>query len=131
MNTEINTAATRVIAVTSGKGGVGKTNVAINLATVLAQAGQSVTLLDADLGLANIDVLLNLRPLRNLSHVIRGECDLEDIIITGPLGVRIVPAASGIRMMSSLSVQQQAALIHGVATLNRETDTLLIDTSAG
>ncbi len=121
----------RVIAVTSGKGGVGKTSVSINLALALAQTGQAVTLLDADLGLANIDVLLNLRPLRNLSHVIQGECELADITIPGPLGIRIVPAASGVKMMSQLSVRQQAALIHAFDDLEQSTDTLIIDTSAG
>ncbi|MDX1518743.1 MAG: MinD/ParA family protein [Gammaproteobacteria bacterium] len=122
---------TKVIAVTSGKGGVGKTNVSINLAIALSQIGHKVTLLDADLGLANIDVLLNLRPLRNLAHVIRGECGLEDIIIPGPLGINIVPAASGVKMMSSLSVPQQAALIHAFGSLDQNSDALIIDTSAG
>lgn len=122
---------TKVIAVTSGKGGVGKTNVSINLAMTLSQLGQTVTLLDADLGMANIDVLLNLRPLRNLSHVIQGECQLGDIIIPGPLGVRIVPASSGVKMMSNLSVRQQVALIHAFSHLDQNTDVLIIDTSAG
>lgn len=122
---------TQVIAVTSGKGGVGKTNVSINLAMALSEAGSTVTLLDADLGLANIDVLLNLRPLRNLSHVIEGECLLDDIMIPGPLGVRIIPASSGVRMMSNLDVRQQGALIHAFSDMNNATDVLIIDTSAG
>jgi flagellar biosynthesis protein FlhG len=122
---------TRVIAVTSGKGGVGKTNVSINLALSLSGLGHTVTLLDADLGLANIDILLNLRPLRNLSHVIEGECELADIIIPGPLGIRIIPASSGVRMMSNLDVRQQAALIHAFGDLHNDTDILVVDTSAG
>ena len=89
------------IAVTSGKGGVGKSNVTINLAVTLAQAGEEVMVMDADMGLANIDVLLGLSPGLNLSHVINGECSLEETIIDGPAGIRIVPASSGVAMMSS------------------------------
>ena len=88
--------AVRVIAVASGKGGVGKTNVSVNLAAALALAGQRVMLMDADLGLANVDVLLGLEPSFDLQHVIAGEKNLDDIIIEGPLGIHVVPASSGI-----------------------------------
>ena len=88
-------ANTRVVAITSGKGGVGKTNVSVNLAVAMSDAGQRVMLLDADLGLANVDVLLGLQPECNLSHVIDGERTLEEIILTGPAGIMVVPAASG------------------------------------
>lgn len=122
---------TRVLAVTSGKGGVGKTNISINLALALADRGKSVTLMDADLGLANIDVLLNLRPLRNLSHVIEGDCELKDILIDGPNNIRIIPASSGIKMMSQLTPAQNAGLVHAFDELEESTDILIVDTSAG
>ena len=122
---------TRVIAVTSGKGGVGKTNISINLAMALADRDKSVILMDADLGLANIDVLLNLRPLRNLSHVIEGECELKDILIDGPNNIRIIPASSGIKMMSQLTPAQNAGLVHAFDDLEKHTDILIVDTSGG
>ena len=93
----------RVIAITSGKGGVGKSNVTVNLAVSLAQTGERVMIMDADMGLANIDVLLGLNPQLNLSHVINGECSLEETIVEGPSGIRIVPASSGVAMMSDLT----------------------------
>ncbi len=122
---------TQVLAVASGKGGVGKTNISINLALALAERDKSVTLMDADLGLANIDVLLNLKPLRNLSHVIEGECALKDILITGPAGIRIIPAASGIKIMNQLSPSQHVGLVHAFDDLEESTDVLIVDTSAG
>lgn len=122
---------TRVLAVTSGKGGVGKTNISINLALALADRDKSVTVMDADLGLANIDVLLNLRPLRNLSHVIEGDCELKDILIDGPNNIRIIPASSGIKMMHQLTPAQNAGLIHAFDELEESTDYLIVDTSGG
>lgn len=121
----------QVMAVASGKGGVGKTNVAINLAMALSARGRAVTLMDADLGLANIDVLLNLRPLRNLSHLIEGDCTLRDILIDGPGDVRIIPAASGIRMMSQLTAAQHVGLVHAFDDIVNDTDYLIVDTAAG
>ncbi len=122
---------TQVIAVTSGKGGVGKTNISINLALALADRDKSVTLMDADLGLANIDVLLNLKPLRNLSHVIEGDCELKDILIDGPNNIHIIPASSGIKMMNQLTPAQNAGLIHAFDDLEKSTDILIVDTSGG
>lgn len=121
----------RVVAVTSGKGGVGKTNVSVNLAMALAAQGRRVLLMDADLGLANVDVLLGLRPLYNLSHVIRGERTLEEILIDGPGGIKIVPAASGVKPMAQLSLMEHAALVRGFSDLSLNFDTLLVDTAAG
>ena len=121
----------RVIAVTSGKGGVGKSNITVNLAVVLAQSGERVMVLDADLGLANIDVLLGLSPKMNLSHVINGECSLEETIIEGPAGVRIIPASSGVAAMSDLTPAQNAGIIRSFSELTEPVDTLLIDTAAG
>lgn len=120
-----------VIAVASGKGGVGKTNVSVNLSLALAESGKKVMLLDADLGLANVDLMLGLKSQFNLSHVINGERKLEDIIIKGPEGLMIVPAASGTQMMSELSPQQHAGMIRAFGELNMDLDTLVIDSSAG
>ena len=129
MQTRNNT--TRVIAVTSGKGGVGKTNISINLALALADRDKSVTLMDADLGLANIDVLLKLKPLRNLSHVIEGDCELKDILIDGPNNIRIIPASSGIKMMNQLTPAQNTGLVHAFDELEESTDFLIVDTAGG
>jgi flagellar biosynthesis protein FlhG len=121
----------RVIAVTGGKGGVGKTNVSCNLGIALCELGRQVMLLDADLGLANIDVVLGLHPQYDLSHVMRGERDLEEIVLTGPHGLQVVPASSGVREMATLSTAEHAGLIHAFSDLGHDLDTLIIDTAAG
>ncbi len=121
----------QVIAVTSGKGGVGKSNVTVNLAVTLAKAGQRVMVMDADMGLANIDVLLGLTPGMNLSHVIHGEASLEETIIDGPAGIRIVPASSGVAAMSDLTPAQNAGVIRSFSELTDPIDVLLVDTAAG
>ena len=120
-----------MIAVTSGKGGVGKSNITVNLAISLAQQGQNVLVMDADLGLANIDVLLGLAPRYNLSHVLSGECSLEEIMIDGPAGIKIIPASSGVRSMADLSAAENAGIIQAFSELTIPVDTLLIDTAAG
>lgn len=121
----------KVIAVTGGKGGVGKTNVTINTAVALAELGKRVLVLDADLGLANCDVLLGLRAEKNLSHVLSGECELEEILVEGPRGIMIVPAASGTQSMVELTPAQHAGLIRAFSELRTPCDVLLIDTAAG
>lgn len=121
----------KVIAIASGKGGVGKTNVSINLAAALANKGQIVMLMDADLGLGNVDVLLGIKPKYNFSHVLCGEKKLEEIIIKGPSDILIVPAASGIQNMSQLSVTEHAGMIRAFSELDYDLDTLIIDTAAG
>lgn len=121
----------RVTAITGGKGGVGKSTVSINLAVALAARGRDVMLMDADLGLANVDVLLGLQPIYNLSHVLRGTCSLEEIILDGPGGVRIVPASSGTAAMAGLSTQEHGGLINAFGQLSHPVSDLLIDTAAG
>ncbi|HHC71580.1 MAG TPA: MinD/ParA family protein [Thiotrichales bacterium] len=121
----------QVIAITSGKGGVGKTNVSVNMALAMAGQGKRVMLLDADLGLANVDVMLGLRPAYNLSHVINGERTLEEVIVEGPGGIRIVPAASGVKMMATLSPAELAGVVRAFSELNDQIDVLLVDTAAG
>lgn len=121
----------RVIAVTSGKGGVGKTNVSVNLGISLANMGKDVMLLDADLGLANVDVMLGLHPTYDLSHVLSGERTLEEVICTGPAGLRVVPASSGIQAMAELSTAEHAGVIRAFSDISFTPDVLLIDTAAG
>ncbi|MHB8919469.1 MAG: MinD/ParA family protein [Halothiobacillus sp.] len=121
----------RVIAVTSGKGGVGKTNVSVNLSVALARQGARVILMDADLGLGNVDVLLGLKSSRNLSHVLASEATLDEILLEGPEGIGILPAASGIKHMAELSAAENTGLIHAFSTLNRPIDVMMVDTAAG
>jgi flagellar biosynthesis protein FlhG len=121
----------RVLAVTSGKGGVGKTNISINLCVSAASLGRSVMLLDADLGLANADVLLGVTPTYNLSHVILGERTLEEVIVTGPAGIQLIPASSGTQSMAELSTAEHAGIIRAFSELSHPLDLLVIDTAAG
>lgn len=121
----------KVIAVTAGKGGVGKTNVSVNLSMSLVKQGKKVLLLDADLGLANIDIMLGLHTKYNLSHVIRGQCPIEDIILTTPCGLKVIPASSGTEDMLQLSPAQHAGIINAFNELTEDFDYLIIDTAAG
>lgn len=121
----------KVISVTGGKGGVGKTSVTVNLAVALAEQGHSVMLMDADLGLANIDVMLGLKPHKNLSHVLSGEAEINDILVEGPGGIQIVPASSGTQAMSQLSPAEHAGLIQAFSQIGQKIDYLIIDTAAG
>ena len=121
----------QVIAVTGGKGGIGKTNVSVNLSLALADMGRRVVLLDADLGLANVDVLLGLKPKATLADVLEGKCDLRDVMVNGPGGIRVVPAASGAANMVSLSAQQHAGLIQAFSEIGDNIDVLIVDTAAG
>ncbi|MDX1336258.1 MAG: AAA family ATPase, partial [Gammaproteobacteria bacterium] len=107
----------RVIAVASGKGGVGKTNVSVNLGVTLARQGKNVLLMDADLGLANVDVMLGLKPEYNLSHLFNGERTLEELIVQGPEGLNIIPAASGISRMADLEPAEHSGLIQAFSEL--------------
>jgi flagellar biosynthesis protein FlhG len=121
----------RVIAVTGGKGGVGKTSVAVNLATGLAAAGRRVVLLDGDLGLANVDVLLGLSPRYTLAHVLSGERTLDEIIVTAPQGFKIVPSASGAADLASMAGAGHLGLVQAFSSLATRLDVLIVDTAAG
>lgn len=121
----------QVIAVTGGKGGVGKTNVSVNLSVALAGLGRRVLLLDADFGLANVDVLLGLEPKRTLAEVVTGECELRDVLLNGPGGIKIVPASSGTQSLAGMSPLQHAGLIQAFSDLGDNFDVLIIDTAAG
>jgi flagellar biosynthesis protein FlhG len=121
----------KVLSVCSGKGGVGKTNVACNVAVALGGRGKNTCLLDADLSLANVDVLLGLQPRFNLSHVVSGEADLHSTILRGPGNIRIVPASSGNFTMTDLPLAAQAGLIQAFSELGDQPDVLVVDTSAG
>lgn len=123
--------ATRIIAVTGGKGGVGKTSVAVNLAVALAGDGRDVMLLDGDLGLANVDVLLGLQPRANLSHVLDGALALEDVLIEGPAGLQIVPAASGVSRLAELGAREHGGLLGAFSQLPGAPEVIVIDTAPG
>ena len=121
----------KVIAVTGGKGGVGKTTVSANLAVAIAAQGRDVMLVDADLGLANVDVVLGLQTRYHLGHVIQGQCKLEDAIVTGPHGLQVVPAASGMKRMANLAPSETAGIIRAFSDLYHRVEVLIVDTAAG
>jgi len=120
----------KTVAVTSGKGGVGKTNLAVNLAVALA-ARRSTCLLDADLGLANADLLSGVSPAATLEHVVRGERTLTEVMTVGPGGFRLLPGASGVASIANLPPVARRELVAQLAALERSFDLLLVDTGAG
>ncbi len=122
---------TRVIAISSGKGGVGKTSVTTNLGIALAQLGAKVCILDADTGLANINILLNLNPEYTIEHLLNGEKSIDEIMLDGPSGIKVVPAASGITTCVDLDQAQHQLLSQALTQLESRFDYLLIDTAAG
>lgn len=121
----------QVMAITGGKGGVGKTSISVNLGLALAESGKRVLLLDADLGLANVDVLLGVKADKTIADVMNGHCDLRDIMIRTESGLRVIPAASGIQSVVNMSPQQHAGIIHAFSELAEDIDVLMIDTAAG
>ncbi|MBI3557075.1 MAG: MinD/ParA family protein [Deltaproteobacteria bacterium] len=121
----------RVISVTSGKGGVGKTNVVANLAVQLQKLGSQVLVLDGDFGLANLNIVMGLDAKATISDVVSGDKDLSDIILTGPHGVRVIPASSGIFRMTQLSLAEKTILMERLEAAPVPFDTLIIDTGAG
>ncbi len=123
--------ATRVFSITSGKGGVGKTAVVANTAVLLSRMGKRVLILDADLGLANIDVVFGLAPSYNLNHFFSGGMDLESVMIEGPEGMKILPAGSGVQRFTRLDSQQKMRLLDALDSMHNDFDIVLIDTEAG
>ena len=121
----------RTIAIASGKGGVGKTNITASLAMALRKLNKKVMIFDADLGLSNIDVILNLVAKYNIDHLFKGEKKLKDLIIEGPNGVKVLPASSGIQELTSLDEFQRLRLIEEFEAYDDNIDYLLIDTSSG
>lgn len=131
VGSELQMPQTRVVSVTSGKGGVGKTAVSSNVAVTLARQGHKVLVIDADLGLANIDVVLGLSPDYNLNHFFNGERTLEEVMVEGPYGLKILPAGSGVQKYTRLDSQLKMRLIDSLDALDEHFDVVLIDTEAG
>jgi flagellar biosynthesis protein FlhG len=123
--------APEVISVTSGKGGVGKTSIVVNMGIMLADLGKDVLVLDADLGLANVDVMLGMAPRMTIKQVLEGDCTIEDIVLDGPRGIKIIPASSGLQELVDLTPQQQLGLLDALDQVEGDFDYLIIDTGAG
>jgi len=121
----------RVISVTSGKGGVGKTTLTVNLAVAFAQMGKRVAIFDADLGLANVHILLGIKPKYNMRHVIEDNFKLDEIISEGPLGIKLISGGQGVREMANLGQEQRRLMLRQIDRMEKEVDILLVDTGAG
>jgi flagellar biosynthesis protein FlhG len=121
----------RVIAVTSGKGGVGKSSIIINLAVHFCKQGKRVLLLDADTGLANVDIMLGIDPIHHMGELLSGDCTMDEVLVEGPAGLMILPAASGVFEMAELSEEHQIRLMAEMESLEDRFDVVLIDTGAG
>lgn len=121
----------RILSITGGKGGIGKTTISVNLSIAYAKMGKKVLLFDADLGLANVDVLLGLKPKMNLHDYMMGNCELSDICMQGPHGLKIIPAASGIQKMAELSSMESVEIIRSFSSITDEIDVMVIDLASG
>ncbi len=120
-----------VISITSGKGGVGKTTLSVNMGVQLVERGRRVLLIDGDLGLANVDIMFGIRPMFTFQHLLSGERSIEEIIVKGPGGIRILPASSGITEVADLNPDVQMHILNQLETLESNFDVILIDTAAG
>lgn len=121
----------RVIAVTSGKGGVGKTNFSANLSVLAARSGRRVLVIDADLGLANVELLFGLTPRLHVGHVLDGTHEIDDVLATGPHGIQVLPAGSGLRGLTQLDDAQKLRLVSALESLENRFDLVVVDTGAG
>lgn len=121
----------KVISISGGKGGIGKTTISVNLAVSLAKSGKRVLLFDADLGLANVDVMLGLKPTLTIQDFIAGKCTLNEICVTGPFGITIIPSSSGIQQLADLSSTDSVDIIHAFSTLSKDYDVMLVDLASG
>lgn len=121
----------KVLAITGGKGGIGKTNIAINLSVALAGLSQKVMLFDADMGLANVDVMLGIRAKRNISDVLAGTCSIEEVMVTGPNNIDIIPSCSGKMQLATIGYREISGLIDMLSSLTTRPNYLIIDTAAG
>ncbi|WP_148861983.1 MinD/ParA family ATP-binding protein [Marinobacter fonticola] len=130
-SSERSTGHPRILAVTGGKGGVGKTSVALNLALVLARQGNRVLLLDGDTDLANVTIMLGQYPGRTLEHVLKGECSLEQAIFEAPFGLHVLAGASGVERCMGISPTDRLSIFRGLAAFEKRYDYILIDTAAG
>lgn len=121
----------RIIGVTSGKGGVGKTNIAANLAVIAAKQGQRVLIIDGDLGLANVEILYGIRPKHHLGHLLLGDVALRDVLAVGPHGVKVLPAGNGLQQLTRLDDSQRLRLVSALEEMEDEFDVILLDSAAG
>ena len=121
----------RVIAITSGKGGVGKTSTSVNLAYAMAKAGRRVLVVDGDLGLANVEILLGLQPRKHLGHVLKGEAEVGDVLVQGPAGMWVLPSSSGVKSLTRLSENERMRLVDALEDIEDRFDVLILDTAAG
>lgn len=124
-------ASRRSIAVCSGKGGVGKSNISVNLAIMLSRLGKKTLLIDADLGLANDDILLGLRPKHHLYHFLCGQKTISEILVEGPHGMQLLPGGSGIAQLADLKEMERTQILSGLSTLGQRAEVVMIDTAAG
>lgn len=122
---------TRVISISSGKGGVGKTSTVANLAVALARLGKKSLLMDADLGLGNLDLLFGVKPEYNITHLLSGAKTIDEVLVKGPYGILILPAASGVQELTNLAANERLILIAHLESLKQRLDIMLIDTGAG
>lgn len=122
---------TRVISISSGKGGVGKTNTVANLAVALARLGKRSLLMDADLGLGNLDLLFGVKPEYNITHLLSGAKTIDEVLVKGPDNILILPAASGVQELTNLAANERLSLIAHLESLSERLDIMLIDTGAG
>jgi flagellar biosynthesis protein FlhG len=121
----------RVMAISSGKGGVGKSNVVVNLAIAFGRLGRRVLIMDADLGLANVDIIMGLSPKYHIGHVLDGSKQLEEVLVKGPANILVMPASSGVQQLTHLTDEQKLVFLEILDGLEAEIDILLIDTGAG